>query len=267
MSSRRHARLSLIAGTLAALSWLPVAQAADHAGADRGSDNQPDEYHWGLGLGVGSSQSPYIGKKDVDTAIPVLTYENRYVRLFGNLFDVKLPSIGAFDFSLRSKIAVGQGYSSSDSTDLTGMDSRKGSIYLGGAATWRSPLGKASFEYLHDASGHSKGANARLGFEHAFTFARRFEVTPYVGVARQDAKEVDYYYGVRESEATAARPAYSGTSTTVTDFGVRFGYAIDQKQRLLLDIADQHYGKGITNSPIVGRSSTLGVKAAYVYRF
>lgn len=260
--------LFLLTGLLCAASCLSAAHAADNRGADRKADDRPDEYHWGLGIGFGIKKSPYRGVKNDITVLPLLSYENHYIRFFGDTLDVKLPSAGPFDFSLRSKVSAFRStYKASDSSYLAGMDDRKDGFMVGGAATWRTFLGKASLEYLRDISGHSKGSQLKFDFEHSFHYGERFELAPHFGIAREDSKYVNYYFGVKATQATASRREYFGKSSTVTSFGVRFGYAINARQRLLLDISDERWGSGITNSPIVGRSSTPTLRMGYLYRF
>jgi MipA family protein len=254
--------LPLLMGLLCTIACLQSARAAE----DDGAEDQSDTPRWGLGLGVSTKRSPYLGVKNDTSVIPLLSYENRYVRFFGNALDVKLPSAGEFDFALRSKFAFGEGYKGSDSVFLNGMEDRKGSLYLGAAAIWRGPYAKISLEALR-ATGNSKGSRVKLDVEHAFRFDRRFELTPHLGAEVVDSKYVDYYFGVKATEATLSRPQFAGRRTTLVEGGVRLGYVIDRNQRLLLDVTDTHWGSGITRSPLVQRSSTPGLRIGYLYGF
>ena len=261
-----HSRLPLVLAAILAVLQAPAALAEDHEGADRGADEQEGS-KFGLGVGASLKHSPYKGIKNDNSYLPLVTYENKYVRLFGNVFDVKLPSVGLFDFSLRTKVALGEGYKASKSAYLSGMESRNGSIYLGGATTMRVGFADLSLGYLKDVSGNSKGSQLKLDIERSFTFDRQYQVTPHASVTRLDAKYVDYYFGVKASEATAARPEYLGKSTTDTEIGVRFGYLITPHQRLLLDVTDTHWGSGISKSPLVDKTTTPGVLLGYIYSF
>jgi outer membrane protein len=263
-SARQPPLLALI---LAALLGVPSAWAVEEGGALGGAADTDEGQHWGLGLGVGTERSPYKGISNRTVVLPLVNYENRYVRLFGNVVDAKLPSIGNFDFSLRAKVALGEGYKASDSVFLAGMDKRTGGVDLGVASAWRNPVAKLTFEWLTDVTGHSKGQSVKLGAEHSFSFDRRFEITPHVGVNWLDKKYVDYYYGVKASEATAGRPSYVGRATTDLEAGVRFGYAYDQHSRLFLDVGATQHGAGITDSPIVGKKTSPALRIGYLYRF
>lgn len=240
--------------------------AADNEGADRGPDVQ-DSAKWGLGVAAGFRKSLYKGISDNNTYLPLISYENNWVRLFGNTLDAKLPSLGAFDFSLRTKVALGEGYQASKSSYLTGMQARDGSIYLGGATTWNPGFAKLSLDYLHDVSGNSKGSQLKFGIERSFNFAGAWQLAPHAGVTELDSKYVDYYYGVKASEATADRPQYTGKSTTQTEFGVRLGYLITPRQRAFLDVGDTHFGSGISKSPLVDRTSAPTFLLGYFYAF
>ena len=255
----------IFAGVFCTLGF-SVASATDNEGADRQEDSQ-DGYKWGVGVGANLKKSLYKGISTDNSYLPVVSFESKYVRLFGNVVDLKLPSVGPLDFSLRAKASLGGGYQASKSSYLTGMQSRKGAIFVGAATTWDAGFADISFDYLADVSGNSKGSELQLGIEHSFNFERKFQVTPHASIVRQDAKLVDYYYGVRASEATTTRPEYRGKSTTETEFGVRFGYLMTPKQKLLVDVSDEHFGSGITNSPIVDKKTTPKFLLGYLYSF
>jgi len=242
------------------------ARAADNEGAARSAD-EPESYHWGLGIGADVRKSPYEGIGSKTTVLPLESFDNRYVRLFGNQFDIKLPSYGAFDFSLRTQITLNDGYKASDSPELNGMADRKSAIFVGGASTWHTDIAKVSVTWMKDISGHSKGSEFKLNAEHPFQFAERFEIAPHAEFARLDSKYVNYYYGVHADEATVSRPEYLGKATSDVQAGVRFGYLFAPKQRLLLDITDTRLGSGITDSSIVAHRSMPDVKIGYIYAF
>lgn len=246
----------LLALVFAAL-WASSAHAADDQNTSK----------WGLGLAAATQRSPYNGIDQTTVGLPLISYENKYVKVFGNTLDYKLPSAGEFDFTLRAKYALGEGYKASDSAFLSGMADRNGGLYLGATATWNNPAAKLSVGWLSDASNESKGSQLSLAVEHAFHVGGQFEITPHLGVTVLDAKYVDYYYGVSAAETTPTRHAYVGEATTNTEVGVRLGYAIDAQQRVFLDLTNTWWGAGITDSPLVNKTSAPGVRVAYLYLF
>jgi MipA family protein len=239
-----------------------TAQAAENEGTD-----EHDGSRWGLGLGISSKKKPYAGVGTDTRVIPLVSFENRYVRLFGNQFDVKLASQGAIDFSLRTQVSIGGGYKGSDSSQLNGMADRKGTIFVGAASTWHNDIADISAAWLQDASGHSEGSEFKLGAQHSFRLPGRFEVTPHLEYVHFDSRYVDYYYGVRANEATTTRRAYTGKGTSEVQAGVRFGYMLTRHQRFLLDVSEARLGSGITDSPIVNRKSLPELRFGYLYAF
>ena len=263
MSVNRFLSLTLTA----TMVTLFLSTASSGARADETETVGKQGYGWGLGLAVATQRSPYKGINQKSYVFPLINFENQYVRVLGNAFDVKLPSLGPVDFALRTRIGLGEGYKASDSSELDGMSDRKGSIDLGLAATWSTSYAKLKSEWLADVSGHSKGQQLKLGVERSFVWNSRFELTPGLGLTWQDKKYVDYYYGVTAAEATAARPEYLGKATVNAEASLRFGYMIDPRQRVFMELGATRRGSGITDSPIVDKATSPGVRVGYLYRF
>ena len=266
MSSSKKFPISLFLLTLTASMLSVGAHAAEPGDADHGA-GESDGSHWGLGVGASLKKSPYKGAGNNDLVVPLVSYDSKWVHFFGNTLDAKLPSIGEFDFAVRTQVAWGEGYKAAKSPYLDGMDTRGGSIYLGGASTWHASFAQMSLQYLKDVSGNSHGGQLKFGIERSFNFGRSYQITPHASVTNLDSRYVDYYYGVRQSEATSIRPAYEGKSTTEAEVGVRLVYLLASNQRLILDVNDTHWGSGISKSPLVDRTSTPGLLLGYTYAF
>jgi outer membrane protein len=197
--------------------------------------------------------------------IPLLSYENKWVSIFGPGIDLKLPSAGPVSFRLRARYAD-NGYEASDSPFLAGMQERKDGFWLGGAAIWRNDIANVSAELLGDGSSNSKGSKFRLAVDHRFQ-AGNFDITPRLAVTRLDQKYVSYYYGVNAAEVRAGRPFYQGGSAVNMEAGVRVGYALAPRQSVFIDLSTTSLGSSIKDSPLVDRSSQTGVRVGYLYRF
>jgi len=235
-----------------------LALSSAHADAPNGSQ-------WGLGATVGLERKPYRDFDDKAQALPFVLHESRWVRLVGPTLDLKLLSGDAVSFGLRLRYA-GDGYEADDSPFLAGMAERKSSFWLGGAASWRTSWATLSAEALADASRESKGTRVSLGIERRFG-AGDFDFTPRLAVHRVDDKYVDYYYGVRTGEATAARPFHTGKSSTNVEAGLRMGYSLAPRHKLSLDLNTTRLGSGIKDSPLVDRSRQDGTRLVYLYLF
>ena len=252
----------------AAAFYAPCAHADnDDMAPPPGMNGMPDDdqAHWGLGLGVGVERQPYAGVGTKTQAMPLVFFENRYLRVRGPTVDLKLSSAGPVSFALRLRYAT-DGYKESDAPILSGMDKRKGGLMAGGEASWRSSLGVVSAELLGDVSGASHGEQFKLGYDKPLRLGM-FSVTPHIAAVWLDRKTVDYYYGVTAAEARVGRAQYSGIGTVNAEIGVRTGYAVAPNQIVTLDVGATLYGSAIKNSPLVDRSTQASVRLGYLYRF
>ena len=221
---------------------------------------------FGLGLAASYTSGQYRGKDDTTALIPLVLYDNRYVHVFGNTVDLKLPSFSTFTFALRAKYALGDGYKAGDSNYLAGMAERKGGVWLGGAATWKGALATVSAQWLK-APSDSKGQEVELSAEHHFN-AGPVQLTPHVSVKLSDKKYVDYYYGVPNDETRAGRPVYlANTSATEDTIGLRATYPFNRHQLLLLDVTDTRRSSAISDSPLVDKKLSPSLKFGYLYSF
>jgi len=230
-----------------------------------------DASSWGLGVAAFSAQQSYSGIDREKRALPLISYENQYVRVFGPVVEFKAYSvdlgggqrldlrvIGKYDFS---------GYEAGDAPILNGMRERKSGFWAGARAIWRTGVVDVSAEVLADATRNSKGRRANLGLEKTWRIGQHLMVTPRVGAAWVDKKYVDYYYGVAADEARAGRPAYVGESGVNAEFGLRGTYVVDAHHSLFLDLGVTRLSKKIKDSPLVDRATENRVGLGYLYRF
>ncbi|UXH76916.1 MipA/OmpV family protein [Roseateles amylovorans] len=236
-----------------------AAQAADEGGSG-----------WALGLGVGLRQQPYAGAERKTNVLPLVYYENRWVRVAGGTADLKLlrhafTPTQQLSAGLRLKYDM-DGYEASDSPRLAGMDERKGGFWGGAGATWRNPIAQVSADWMADLSGNSKGQKLQLQVERRFALGG-VGVTPRVAAQWLDKKYVDYYFGVRAHEALADRPVYLGKAATTLEGGLRMDYALSGRHQVFLDLSVTGLPNEIKDSPLVDRSSLSRVAVGYLYRF
>lgn len=232
------------------------------------ADEQPKDdrsSQWGLGLGVGAETLPYRGVDTKTEVLPVLTYENSHVRLFGPSLDVKLPSAGPVAFALRARYSD-QGYKASDAIELDGMAERKGGLWLGARADWRMPWMQLSTEWLSDANDRSGGQQIKLEASRHFQLGG-VSLKPHLAMVWQDSSYVDYYYGVRSTESRANRATYVGRSTVNTEMGLQLNVPLAPGHSMFMSFSHTLLGSAVKDSPLVGRSGVSAVRAAYVYRF
>ena len=230
-----------------------------------------DGTSWALGLGVISEQEPYTDIDRENTPVPLLEVENRYIHLFGPQIEFKLPSVDINDSQeLNFGIVAeydGSGYEEGDADILDGMSDRDGGLWAGAKMEWESELFEVSVEWLADASGDSNGHRFDLGLERTWQFGEHVMLTPRLGATWHDEKTIDYYYGVRDSEARAGRPAYAGESATNIEAGVSGVYQFNSHHSVLMDVEVTSLADEIKDSPLVDRSTTNAVFVGYIYSF
>jgi MipA family protein len=262
-----RARLMHLALTLIAAS---AAGAAEQDGPPDGEESK--SYSWGLGLGAISQQQAYVGIDRENIAIPVIYFENRWVQLFGPWLDIKAPEL---EWSQDQKLSSGvrtqlfgfNGYEAGDAAILNGMEERKSGIFAGPFVKWSNPLVDVSLEWMLNASGNSKGQRMTLGLERQFHVGEHLMFTPSATATWMDEKYVDYYYGVRNSEARLGRPAYVAGGTMNADFSLRTDYMFDQHHAVFGMFQYTALGSEIKDSPLTGRSGETMVLMGYMYRF
>lgn len=235
------------------------------------SADQPEGSAWGLGVGAVSSQQPYKGIDRDSEVLPLIYFENEYLRVFGPTAEIKLPGLEISDTQQLDFSLVGEydfsGYDDDDARVLEGMSDRKGGFWAGAKVEWRNDLADVSAEWLGDVSGNSKGQRFTLGLERSWRIGEHIMLTPRLAAIWQDEKYVDYYFGVRENEARIDRAAYDGKSGINTEFGVRGNYMFDDHHSVFLDLKATSLANEIKDSPLVDQSSENSVLFGYLYRF
>lgn len=260
-----------VASPARVLAFAAALAGAVPAWAEKPAADEPSA-SWGLGIGAASKQKPYADFDRETKAFPILQFENKYVRIFGPGLEVKLPGLiideaQKFNFGLVARYDLSGGYEADDSPALAGMSERKGSVWAGARAKWENSLTNVTAEWTGDASGHSKGQLFSLGLDRTWRFGKHVMLTPRLVAKWQDSKYVDYYFGVRDSEARSGRAAYRGDSGVSAEAGLRSIYMHDQHHSVLLDVGVTRLASGIRSSPLVERSTENAIFLGYIYRF
>ncbi|QBM29191.1 MipA/OmpV family protein [Hydrogenophaga pseudoflava] len=233
--------------------------------AQHGGPTDIDGSVWGVGLAAILESSPYRGVDDETKALPVVTFENRWVRVFGPGLEVKLGTVGDTALGLTATYSD-NGFKASDSPFLSGMGERKNSAWLGLRGRHAFDWATMSSEISVDASDHSGGTKVRIGMERRFALGE-LGITPRLAATWIDREFTRYYYGVSTGEARPGRSAYSPDATVNTSAGVRLDYRLAPQQTLFLDLGVEVLGQQIRKSPLVDRRSVPEVRLGYLYRF
>ena len=262
-------RLGVRAIALALAFGLPVAVLAQPKEGPPNEGGQSSS--WSLGLGAASMQKAYRGMDRETKLLPMIRYENKYVRISGLGGEVKLPGLRLSDaqqinFSLLGKMEMA-GYEADDSPFLAGMAERKGGFWAGARAEWENPWATVTAELRGDASGDSKGRAFTLGLKRNWRLGQNFILTPSLAATHYNDKYVDYYYGVRASEVRPGRAAYRGDAGTNVEVALRGMYMIDRHHSIIMSLGATRLASEMRKSPLVDRSSENTLLLGYSYRF
>lgn len=145
------------------------------------------------------------------------------------------------------------GYRPDDDPELAGMERRKSSIdgYLN--AVWQTPVVNIGVRYYYDIGRVSRGDAATIRVSRNFSITPDLRLTPSVGLEWESARLVDYYYGVKPSEALPDRSAYTGHESVNYGAGMTGAYRLSRSWCLLAGLYATHLSDGISDSPIVDR--------------
>lgn len=224
-----------------------------------------------LSLGAGSyiQSQPYKGAKNIVLPSPVIFYND-------GLFYARWSRFGAYflgkkndDYSWGLSATIQPrtyGYKASDSSKLTGMDTRKNSLEAGLAYALK--LDNFYFEVtaFTDMLNRSNAwiYEAEAGYE--FNFGK-FMFFPTISAIYQSSDFVNYYYGVKQSEANANRIYYNPSGGMQYEIQAYFKYAITKKISTLLNFKAAKLPSQATNSPIVDDDYIYSGLISLIYTF
>lgn len=232
-----------------------------------GSGSQSgNKFSLALGAGVIVSPRPYVGSDARIFPIPSVELEYKGWFFRGIRGGYGFIRTERFTASLYAQARF-SGLESDSSPFLQGMEDRKKSMDAGIELSYRRrPVG-FRINYLGDVLGRSKGQEATFLVTSGVPLGRRGIVLAGIGPRWLSRNHVDYYYGVRENEATPSRPAYSGKATYNLDINITAIVNLSSHWRWLAIVNREGFGAGVEDSPIVDRNSAYAFITLLNYVF
>ncbi len=212
---------------------------------------------WGVGLNVNNRFMQYKHKKDKVIIKDVFDIQYRGAKF-------NLDNSGAsYDFTNSNNYGVelilaqkNLGFKKKDFAVFKGMDDRKESIDLGlRLIADTGVLSSAVFEITRDVYA-SKGVEASLKIggitPHAqhWTGNREVSLAAVAGVRYKDKKVANYYYGVKDKEATSLRKAYKAKAATTPFVGLEALANLTKHISLTADLGISKTADSVRNSPL-----------------
>ncbi len=220
----------------------------------------------GLGLAMRFEHSPYRGGGTRNDLVPLYVYEGKRVFLEAYRVGLKISETpdSRLDLFLGYRF---EGYPYDRiPASLAGMANRGPGVDLGLGYQQRRPWGTLFGELLHDAAGGSNGTEMRVGYRTDWALGR-LQLQPQIAIAARDANLNNYYYGVRPSEATAARPAYEPGSGVNAELGLSAVYRLSDRWRVIGGVSARRWASGVRASPIVEDRVQLSGLLGVAYDF
>ena len=216
---------------------------------------------WLYGFGLGINGEIYKGYDRRVIPLPLIGYRGDKLLVLGPFANYELFEAGNFDFTINVAPRFA-GFDEGDSIFFTGMEKRKSTLDMGLGLVYENDNWKFQSKVLYDILGRSDGYEVTAQVGKVFRTGPVF-IEPTVGVSYMDDNLVDYYYGVRDNEANAIRPAYQGKDVLNTTLGISFATPILFGGFTRAGIEYTWFDSGITDSPLVNDDSSLGVFIAY----
>ena len=245
-----------------------IDESAENTDQDKITPDTPSEnkLEFSLGAGVIISPRPYVGSHARVFPIPAL--ELQYKRWFiqGIRGGYSFVNSDKFVANLFAQMRF-RGLEPENSPYLEGMDTRKKSmdagiefIYSGRPVGFRATV-------LTDTFGRSKGQEASIMGTSGIPMGDRGIILFGIGPRWLSHSRVDYYYGIREYEATPTRLFYVGPSTWNLDINITGIVNLNSKWGFLAIMNREGFGSGIKDSPIVEKTSAYAFITSLSYKF
>ncbi|WP_415892108.1 MipA/OmpV family protein [Neptuniibacter sp. PT8_73] len=225
-----------------------------------------EEWIFGVGAGVTSYESAYKGVGTETTVFPSLYAQKGNFLLAGNKVQYTLYGNSKFQVNLLGQYRF-EGYEAGDSYMLNGMEERDGALEAGVSASFDTHYGILSASFVTDISDTHEGHELSVGWAKPYQLNAKWMVKPSLELNWRSDDLNNYYYGVKSNEATVQRAVYKADSSMSYRAGVDAFYVVDKQQTIQMGIGVNGWGSEIEDSPIVDRSNSPEVKAAYTFRF
>ncbi|MBQ4835247.1 MipA/OmpV family protein [Pseudoalteromonas luteoviolacea] len=220
-----------------------------------------------IGLG-GAFVTQDEGYKDVGSEtqfVPAIAIEYGDFRLLGPFASYTFYRNESFELSAIGMMRL-DGYEQDDNDLFKGMEDRDMSFDLGLEAEFDTEFGEFAIKYTQDASSTHKGYEATLTYGAPFRF-KKGQIKPYIAANFASKDLTDYYYGVKQSEATAQRSFYEVDSATNLEVGISSDWFFGQNHMIKADVSYMSFDTTIKDSPLVDKSGTFQLLLGYVYVF
>ena len=204
--------------------------------------------------GIGIAMLPKTSGSDQFRVLPLPIINANYADLFYiNALTAGVWLFDSDDKRLRFGLAVQPrfGWDAKDGRLTRGMRDRDFAVEMGPTLRWQTDIGTFNVQWAADISGASNGQNVGLQFIRNLYRGNVFMLNGTVGVARNNSKLNNYYFGVGANETSVTRTAYSAGASTEFRAGLIGTYLVDNNSNLTFGVTATRLGNAQADSPIV----------------
>lgn len=220
---------------------------------------------WMLGVGGSYSDSIYRGVDSELSLMPLISYQGERLFLRGPRIGYKVIKAKSFSLTLIGNYRM-EGYDSSDSSFLTGLDDRDPTLEVGVEATMNTPFARVSLGFLNDLQDNHDGHEISLSLSKRYRYGK-LSVTPSVAALWQSDDMADYYYGVPAAAVTDERPAYEADAALLYRTGIALNYMLGESWILNTRLSATWYPSEANDSPFVDDDVSTQFFLGIGYRF
>ncbi|ENM5746692.1 TPA: outer membrane protein OmpV [Vibrio mimicus] len=160
----------------------------------------------------------------------------------------------------------GLSYDQDSAKSVKGMDKRNATVDLGVNADIALGDGTVSTYFQHDIFNEHKGYKTGVNYFHIVELGS-VDFVPFAGVSYQNSDYNNYYFGVKDKEATAQRKAYHAGGDFSYNLGYKLVYPINDRWEVTQTSTYTRLGSDIAHSPIVESANQWLVGATVAYHF
>jgi len=227
------------------------------------SDMIEDVSAFHVGGGAFVQTEPYAGIPARVYPAPVVAYEGERLYVRSAIVGYRLIAANGVMIGPQVQPRI-EGFNGDDSPFLHGMHDRNWSVDGGVNIEAVTPVGLLGVSIVSDLLGRNRGQEVEFRYLIMFPVLG-FELIPSGGVRWKSDDLVDYYYGVRPTEARPDRPAYQGEQAFDPFLRLVVRHKLTKHWSLFSDAQYEWLASEITNSPIVDKDHQLSFTAGVLY--
>jgi MipA family protein len=227
----------------------------------------------GLGFGLRSGTSPYVGVNNVASIdndnsvdlVPLYLYEGQYLFAHGTSAGIHVVNDDRFSVDVLARYRFDRLEADADSY-FFGLEDREQSVDGGLAVAFKGDWGKLRATWVVDMLDRHNGEEWDIGYRYSWR-SGRWSFSPFVSYIHQDSDLTNYYYGVSASEATAGRAAYRTGSANYWRMGLNSSYRLTKHMMVFGNVAFEGVADTIVDSPLVDEEQLNSVMIGLAYMF